>query len=97
MDNFIKKKQQNANNGWHFVAFLLRMRKLTFVKFFIKTAKSEQFLVRSLLDDVSVFHHKDNIGLTDGGKPVCNNEACTTYHQLAKGALNALFGARVDG
>ncbi len=35
----------------------------------------EQRLVRTLLDDLAVFHHEDDVGATDGREPVGDDEA----------------------
>ena len=48
-------------------------------------------------DDVAGAHDEYLIGLADGGEAVRDDEARAALHQLRKGALYALLGARVDG
>lgn len=76
--------------------FLLLMRKLTFVKFFVETTKSEKFFVCSLLNNIAVFHYKNHIRLTDGGESVCDNKTGPSLHQFAKGTLNAQFRSCIN-
>ena len=49
-----------------------------------------------LLDDAAVFHHQNRVGVTNGRQPVRDDERRSSAHQLAHGALDEDFGARVD-
>ena len=40
-------------------------RKLALVQLRIKTTLGEQFVMRALLDNITILHHKDKIGVTN--------------------------------
>ena len=47
----------------------------------------------ALLHDVAILHHKDDIGLTDGGQAVGHDKAGAALHHPAKAAWIAHLGA----
>ena len=71
--------------------------KLRIVKVCIEAVCREQFFVISLLDDISVFHNKNQIRITNRGQSMRNNEACSAFHQDIQGLLHLDFGSAVDG
>lgn len=47
----------------------------------------------SLLDDIAVFHNKDQIRISDRGETMCNDKAGSSLHQVIHGFLaKFLFG-----
>ncbi len=40
-----------------------------------------KFFVRSRLDDIAIFEHKNHIGILDGREPVSDDDTRTTLHQ----------------
>ena len=63
----------------------------------VKAALSQQLVVIALLHDVAVFHHKDDIGLADGGEAVGHDEAGAAPHHPGKGGLDAHLGTGING
>ena len=55
-----------------------------------------QRVVRPLLDDVSVLHDKDEVGVLDGTETMGDDEACPSFGQLVHRFLDLLLGSRVD-
>ena len=53
--------------------------------------------IRDRLHDVAILHHKDDIGLTDGGQAVGHNKAGTALHHAGKSFLDAHLGAGING
>ena len=51
----------------------------------------------SLLDDLSVFHHKDHIRLPDRGQPVRYDKRGPSFHQLCERCLDLKFCPCIDG
>ena len=50
----------------------------------------------ALLDDVSVFHDKDRVGLADRGKPVGDDETRPSLHHTCERRLDPDLGAGID-
>ena len=50
----------------------------------------------SLLYDMPVVHHQNNICLTNGGKTMRYNKAGSSLHHSGKGGLNFYFGPGVN-
>ena len=71
--------------------------KLTVIKGMIEATFFEKLIVRPLLNDVSVLHHKDHVGLLDGGKTVRDNKGCASLHHFREGTLNAHLGSGING
>ena len=53
----------------------LHTLELAVVQLGVEAACGQQFVVVALLHDVAVLHHKDDVGLTDGGQGVRHDEA----------------------
>ena len=69
---------------------------LRIVKRAVKAALLHQFVVVTLLGDLSVLQHEDQVGILNGGKPVRNDKAGSATHQFSHRLLNLHFGARVN-
>ena len=69
---------------------------LTIIQMTIEATLFQQFLMGTLLDDLSVFHYKDQGSVADRRQAVCNNKACTTFHQVIKCFLYLQFGTGID-
>lgn len=63
----------------------------------IRAVRFKQALVRALLDDFSMVDDQNHVGLTDGRKPVRNDERGCALHQRVRRLLNQHFGFRVHG
>ena len=63
----------------------------------IRAVRFEQALVRALLDDFAMVDDQNHVGLTDGRKPVRNDERGCALHQRVRRLLNQHFGFRVHG
>ena len=63
----------------------------------VEAALRQQGIVVALLHDMAVLHHEDDVGLPDGGKAVCHDEAGAALHHPGKGCLDTHLGAGVDG
>ena len=50
----------------------------------------------ALLDDTAFFHHDNEVGITDGGELVGDNEGGSTLHQLVDAALDQPLGLWID-
>ena len=50
----------------------------------------------ALLDDASVVHHTDDVGITNGGETMGNDEGGTSFHDVVHSFLHQSLRARVD-
>ena len=75
----------------------LHALELAVIELGIKAALRQQSVVVALLHDVAILHHKDDIGLTDGGQAVGHDKAGAALHHPGKGSLDAHLGAGVNG
>mgnify|MGYP005797191237 CR=1 FL=1 len=57
----------------------------------------DQLLVTASLNDPSLFQYHDGLGISDGGKPVSDDEDGTPVHQRIHAFLDDGFRAGVDG
>ena len=60
---------------WHLPFFVfsgLHALELAVIELGIEAALRQQGVVVALLNDVAILHHKDDIGLTDGGQAVAS-------------------------
>ena len=62
--------------------------KLAVIQSMIEAAFCDQFIMSTLFDNASIFHHKDQVCVTDGGETVSNDKACTAFHHSFKSFLN---------
>ena len=67
----------------------LHALELAVVELGVEAACRQQLVVIALLHDVAVLHHKDDVGLPDGGKAVGHDEAGAALHHAGKGFLDA--------
>ena len=69
------------NNPLSLLGHLTRLSsKLTVVKVGVEFAQLHQFIMAALFNDGAIFHHKDMVGVPDGGKPVGDNKAGSAFH-----------------
>ena len=78
-------------------ALSLHALELAVVELGVEAALRQQGIVVALLQDAAVLHHEDDVGLPDGGKAVCHDEAGAALHHPGKGCLDTHLGAGVDG
>ena len=52
--------------------------------------------MRALLDNVSVIHYKDEIGIHNRGEAMSNNKTRSVLHDGLHRSNNCLFGAGID-
>lgn len=50
----------------------------------------------ALLDDLAVFHNKNEIGINNSGEAMSDHEGSATLSEVSKGVLDKLLGAGVD-
>src|SRR4029434_2813606 len=62
--------------------------KLQFVKFRIRAATREQFLVATCFDDPAAFQYNDRCRASDGGQPMSDDKRRPVEHQRRKGILH---------
>ena len=75
----------------------LRLGKLACIQVGVKAAPGQQLLVGAALNNVAGFHHKDLIGVFDGGKAVRHNKAGAALHHAGKSFLDTHLGAGING
>ena len=75
---------------------LVRRFKLAVVQICIETAFLHQFLVRSALNDIAVFHDENAIGIPDGRETVGYHKAGTSLGERIHRFLYLLFGSGID-
>ena len=56
----------------------------------------EQFAVGALLDDLSVVHDQDTVGILDGGETMGDHQGRAVRHQLLQGGLDMALGLGVE-
>ena len=72
------------------------LSKLTIIKLSIKAILLQQFVVPTLLNDVTVADDQDQIGVANSAQAVGDDEAGFALHQLVHGFLDEHFGAGVN-
>ena len=65
--------------------------KLALVQRRVETVGRQQFFMFALLHNIAVLDDQDNIGITDGGQAVSDNEARSALHQVEHGVLDEDF------
>src|SRR5579864_6165474 len=58
--------------------------------------QSVEFFVGAPFDNTALFDDQDLISAAYGGKPVSNDEGCSSLHQVGKALLNQLLGFGVE-
>jgi hypothetical protein len=74
---------------------LIRAEELRCVQAVVRAAGSEQLLMRASLHDAPGFHDQDEVGISDGGQPVGDDEACSVGPQRSHRALHENLSAGV--
>ena len=82
-----------ANSGRCPLCFLLILRLMHFI---VETAKLHQFIMISLLHDISVADNQDTVCMADSGETVCHDETSLVFHECAHRCLDLMFRASVD-
>ena len=57
---------------------------------------SDELVVSAALDDVTLVHNDYFVSVTDGGQPVCDDDAGAALHELVKSVLNGLLTLGVE-
>ena len=71
--------------------------KLALIKICIKSLLGEQFFMASLLNNMSIFHHKDNVRFLNGRQTMSHNKTGTSFHHFRKRFLDPDLGPRING
>lgn len=69
---------------------------LAVIQIGIKSVLAEQLFVAAFFNNISVFHHKNHVGIFNGRKTVGDNKARTVGHQFVHRFLNIHFRPGVD-
>src|SRR6202040_546050 len=77
-------------------AFELFFQQLLLIQIRVITATSEEFVVRSALDDAAVAQDNDLVRVLHGGGAVRNQNGGAAVHDATQARENALLGLRVD-
>ena len=59
-------------------AFLFREKQTALTELRVLTIQREQLLVIAALNNFTSLQDKDQVGMPDGRKPVCDHETCPT-------------------
>src|SRR6185369_15619082 len=86
-----RSNRSPADRRHRFIARCSRQPELPFAETGIDAALGEQLLVRTDLDDASLVHDDDAIGMQDGGQPMRDHEAGASLHQALQRILNQVF------
>ncbi|MNJ69256.1 hypothetical protein D3C77_655860 [compost metagenome] len=83
------KKVEQGITSFHTRLLILRyFLKLTVIQISIESFLTNQFLMVAALYDVTVFHDKDEIRISNGRQTMGNNEGGFANHQLIHRFLN---------
>src|SRR5690349_7755630 len=99
MDLIIAAGRGQWADGSRSYAFRLVGRlllQLEFVKFRIRAASREQFLVPAGFDNATAFEDDDGIGTANRREAVRNDERRPVQHQGRQGVLNQHFGLGIE-
>jgi len=77
-------------------SLIVCVRELAIVQVAVELATCHELGVRTVLDDRTLVHNQDEVGVTDRGEPVRDHEAGTALHQAAHRLLDERLGAAVD-
>ena len=72
-------------------------RKITSIKLVILALRRDQLIVGTSLDDPSLLHDHDTVGVLDGGETVGDDESGPSFHEGIHAVLYQFFGTGVDG
>ena len=62
----------------------------------VLAAKIHQFLMRTGLQNLSVFNDDDQVRTRDRTQPMRDDKACATFHQSSETLLNQLLAFRIQ-
>ena len=62
----------------------------------VRPARTHELLVRATLDDASLFHQQDEVGATDRGQPMRDDERRPAGEQRGHRCLNELLALGVE-
>ena len=62
--------------------------KLAVIKICVKAFCCKQLFVTALLDNIAILHNQNQVSILDSGKPVGNDKACSSLHQVIHSLLN---------
>ena len=79
------------------VILCLFFLKLTVIQIRIESLTCQQFFMITLLNDISVLHHQDQICILDSRKSVGDNKAGSALHQVIHGLLDLHLGSGIYG
>lgn len=59
----------------------------------------EQLTMAAAFHNLAMVHYNDKVRITDGRKPVCNDDDCPVFHDPLHGVLNGFFrsGVHIGG
>jgi hypothetical protein len=75
----------------HFKNYDLSGLELKFMKLGVETAEFHELFVVAPLDNLSVFDYEDDVGFTNGGEPMSNDDRSMIFHQSVDGFEDQLF------
>ncbi len=75
---------------------LLHSPELRLEEFGVKTPGRGEFVVLAAFDQPAILDHKNDIGGTNRGKPMRNDNRCLSLHQTAQRFKDKLFRLRVE-
>ena len=62
----------------------------------VEFASAQKFFVRSVADDLAVFHHEDAVGVEDGAHPLSDDEHRRAAHIFAQAGAQRAVGLHVQ-
>ena len=69
---------------------------LAIIEISIEAILAHEFLVVALLDNISIFHHENQIRISDSGQAMGNDKGSSALHEFVHGFLNQLFCSGID-
>ncbi len=73
------------------------MCKLTIIQIIIEPFLCQQFLMISLLNDRTIFHHQNPVCILNRGQSMCHDKAGAPFHQFCKCILNLDLRSGING
>ena len=73
------------------------LSELAAVKRGVEPSRSEKLVMRAALDDATIAHDQDAIGVSDRAQAMRDHKARTALHELIERGLDLELGARIDG
>lgn len=70
--------------------------KLRIIQLCIKSVLCKKLIMCTLLDNVSILHDKNHIGILDSRQPVGDDKACSVLHQIVECLLDTDFCTCID-